>query len=112
MGYRVTTVCGPEEAMLITDTISFDVVLTDALMPKMDGRELSRRLKEAHGNKIKVVLMTSLYTARHFQSEARHVFKVDEYLAKPLRYAELHDALQRVAPIARRPVDWNVALAS
>ena len=112
MGYKVTTVSGPEEAMLITDTISFDVVLTDALMPKMDGRELCRRLKEAHGDKIKVVLMTSLYTARHFRSEARHVFKVDEYLAKPLRYAELHDALQRVAPLARRPVDWNVALAS
>ena len=112
MGYKVTTVSGPEEAMLITDATSFDVVLTDALMPKMDGRELCRRLKEAHGNKIKVVLMTSLYTARHYRSEARHVFKVDEYLAKPLRYAELHDALQRVAPLARRPVDWNVALAS
>ena len=26
-------------------------------------------------------------------------FKVDEYLAKPLRYGELRDALQRVAPI-------------
>jgi hypothetical protein len=56
-------------------------------------------------------LMTSLYTARHFRSEAGHVFKVDEYLAKPLRYGELHDALQRVAPLARRRADSKLALA-
>jgi CheY-like chemotaxis protein len=111
IGYEVTTVSSPEEALVMTDEVAFDVVLTDALMPKMDGRELSRRLKEAHGDRVKVVLMTSLYTATHFRTEARHVFKVDEYLAKPLRYAELRDALQRVAPLARRAADWNEALA-
>jgi CheY-like chemotaxis protein len=101
MGYEVTTVPGPEEALRLTDAGSFDVVLTDALMPKMDGRELCRRLKQAHGDAIKVVLMTSLYTANRFRTEAKHVFQVDEYLAKPLRYGELRDALQRVAPILR-----------
>jgi CheY-like chemotaxis protein len=110
MGYQVTTVDGPEEALLITEATSFDVVLTDALMPKMDGRELCRTLKEAHGNDLKVILMTSLYTATRFRTEARHLFKVDEYLAKPLRYAELRDALQRVAPLARRAADRNAVL--
>jgi len=71
----------------------------------MDGRELCRRLKEAHGDQIKVILMTSLYTANHYRTEARHVFKVDEYLAKPLRYDELRAALQRAAPL-------HLALAS
>jgi CheY-like chemotaxis protein len=99
MGYEVTTISSPEEALVMTDAIAFDVILTDALMPKMDGRELGRRLKEAH-SQLKVVLMTSLYTANHYRTEARHVFKIDEYLAKPLRYGELRDALQRVAPLA------------
>lgn len=112
IGYRVTSVAGPEEALLLTGQVAFDVVLTDALMPKMDGRELCRRLKEAHGSRIKVVLMTALYTARRFQSEARNVFKVDDYLAKPLRYDALRDALQRVAPLAPSPDAANVTLAS
>ena len=43
--------------------------------------------------------MTSLYKAWHCQTEARHVYKVDDYLAKPLRYDELRNALHRVAPI-------------
>jgi CheY-like chemotaxis protein len=111
LGYKVTTVETPDEALVITKTIAFDAVLTDALMPKMDGRELCRRLKDAYGDQFKVVLMTSLYTARHFRTEARHLFKVDEYLAKPLRYDELRDALQRVAPVPRSLGDRNVAVA-
>jgi len=98
LGYRVTSVSSPEEALTAVDETSFDAVLTDALMPKMDGRELCRRLKEKHGDRMKVVLMTSLYKSRQFRTEARHVFKVDEYLAKPLRYDELRTALQKVAP--------------
>jgi CheY-like chemotaxis protein len=101
IGYRVTTASGPEEALLLTEQIAFDVVLTDALMPKMDGRELCRTLKETHGSRIKVILMTALYTARRFESEARNVFKADGYLPKPLRYDALRDALQRVAPLVR-----------
>lgn len=99
MGYEATTVSSPEEALLATAAISYDVVLTDALMPKMDGRELSRQLKELHGGSLKVVLMTSLYTARRFRAEARNVFKVDEYLAKPFTFEDLRAALQRVAPV-------------
>jgi CheY-like chemotaxis protein len=102
IGYKVTTVATPAEALVLADSISFDAVLTDALMPMIDGRELCRRLKEKHGDQFKVVLMTSLYTAQHFRTEARHRFKVDEYLAKPLRYDELRDALQRVAPLEAR----------
>lgn len=101
MGYHVTTVSGAEEALRLCDEVVFDVVLTDALMPKMDGRELCRRLKLAHGSRIKVVLMTALYTARHLQAEAHNVFKVDEYLAKPLRYEALRDALHRAARLER-----------
>jgi CheY-like chemotaxis protein len=65
IGYKVTTVETPEEALVLTDSISFDAVLTDALMPKIDGRELCRRLKEKYGDQYKVILMTSLYTAQH-----------------------------------------------
>ncbi len=99
MGYEVSTASSGEEALLMADAIAFDVVLTDALMPKMDGRELSRRLKETLGNRIKVILMTSLYKSTRYRTEAQHVFRVDEYLVKPLNYDELRDALQRVAPL-------------
>ena len=104
IGYDVATTATPQEALQLTARGRYDVVLTDALMPKMDGRELSRRLKAMHGQRIKVVLMTALYTARRYQAEAWNAFKVDELIAKPLRYDVLRDALQRVAPLRRRSV--------
>lgn len=108
IGYEVTTASTPDEALLIVDAMGIDVVLTDALMPKMDGRELCRRLKQTHGSRIKVIVMTSLYTARRFQIEARHLFKVDEYLAKPFQYEELRAALHRLAPLSLSAVEREV----
>ena len=107
LGYTVSTAASAEEALVMIDATSFDVVPTDALMPKMDGRELCRSLKQKLGDRIKVILMTSLYKASHYRNEARNVFKVDEQLAKPLRYEELRAALQRVAPVAGTQVAVN-----
>ncbi|MGZ7039162.1 MAG: response regulator, partial [Thermoanaerobaculia bacterium] len=99
LGYDVTTVSDPEEALTILESTPFDVVVTDGLMPRMDGRELCLKIKTTMGDKIKVVLMTSLYTANRFKTEARHQFRVDDYLKKPMQFDELKAAMDRVAPL-------------
>jgi len=73
-----------------------DLVLTDALMPKLDGREMGRQLKadpETAG--IKVVVMTGLYTNVKYEAEAYKSFKVDDYLRKPLDPERLRDVLRK-----------------
>lgn len=102
MGYETTTLSNPADALAIFDPRKFDVVVTDALMPRMDGRELCRKLKDVHGRDIKVILVTSLYTASRYRAEARHQFGVDEYLSKPVQYGQLKAALDRVAPMSVR----------
>lgn len=111
LGYRVTTATNGEEALTVLDCLDFDVVLTDALMPKMDGRELSRIVKKQHGDSIKVILMTSLYKARRFQTEARDQFGVDEYLTKPIAISDLRSALERAVAkaVSPRPAAPNVS---
>jgi CheY-like chemotaxis protein len=99
MGYVVTAVSRPAEALELLETTSFEVVITDALMPGMDGRELCRKIKSTYGSRIKLIVMTSLYTANRYKSEARTRFGVDEYLAKPLQFSVLKAAFDRVAPI-------------
>ena len=100
MGYPVTSVSSPADALSLLATTSFNVVITDALMPGMDGRELCSKLKETYGDAIKVIVMTSLYTASRYKTEARYRFKVDDYLAKPLQFGVLKAAMDRIAPIA------------
>jgi CheY-like chemotaxis protein len=103
LGYTVTTAANAEEALAILESAGFEVVLTDALMPKMDGRELTRIVKRTHIDKVKTILMTSLYKALRFKNEAELHFGVDEYLTKPLKFSELQSALNRLAPTRSRP---------
>jgi CheY-like chemotaxis protein len=100
MGYAVSSADGSAEALNLLAGSTFDVVITDALMPAMDGRELCQKIKSTYGGKIKVVLMTSLYTANRYKTEARYRFGVDEYLTKPLHFSVLKAALDRVAPLS------------
>lgn len=63
-----------------------DLVITDALLPKLDGRELARTLKRDEETKnCKVVVMTALYKASRYRIEALNNFLVDEYLHKPVQ---------------------------
>jgi CheY-like chemotaxis protein len=92
MGYNVVTASGSQEALEIVDRSRPDIVLTDALMPKMDGRQLCRLIKAADSS-IKVVIMTALYKSSRYRTEALHTFRADEYLAKPIDFARLQQVL-------------------
>jgi CheY-like chemotaxis protein len=73
-----------------------DLVLSDALMPQVDGRELCLRLKQdPETQHIKVVVMTSLYTAAKYRNQAFTAYHVDDYLNKPLELNALRDVLQK-----------------
>lgn len=43
VGYSVTAVDGGEAAVLLLEHQSFDLLLTDIVMPELDGIELARR---------------------------------------------------------------------
>jgi len=103
VGYRTISAGDSEEALAICAAESVDIVITDALMPKMDGRELSRRLKSTpDGATRKVILMTSVYKARRFRAEAFDRFGVDEFLGKPFDLITLAHTLERFAPLHGR----------
>ena len=65
-------------------------------MPRMDGREMARRIKEeGAAGAPKVVVMTALYTNVKYRTEGFKVYKVDDYLAKPLTFEDLRAILQK-----------------
>lgn len=73
-----------------------DLVLADAFMPRLDGREMCLRLKNnPFTSKLKVVIMTAVYTAARYRSEAFREFHADDYLSKPLDFRELRAVLAR-----------------
>ena len=60
-GFDVTVVTRPREALELLRTERFDLLLSDVVMPQMDGYELCRQVKKTDaGRELPVVLLTSL----------------------------------------------------
>jgi CheY-like chemotaxis protein len=102
LGYGTIVGEDGKEGLSLAKQYKPDFVLTAALMPKLDGREMARLIKEnretAH---IKIAIMTSLYTQQKYHSEAFKRFHVDEYLNKPLDVKTLQNLLHKYLDVAK-----------
>ena len=96
MGYRTLIAANAEEALSIVEHSRPDIVLTDALMPKVDGRQLCRLIKRVDAS-IQVIVMSSLYTSSRYRVEALSAFQADEFLAKPINFDKLRQVLEKVS---------------
>jgi PAS domain S-box-containing protein len=95
LGYKVLTGLGPLEALRVVEETSaaIDLLMTDVIMPEMNGRELSNRLLERYPN-LKVLYMSG-YTA----NVIAHHGVLDpgiHFLSKPFSSKELSSRIRDV----------------
>jgi len=100
-GYTVDVVLSGENALHQLRTRSYDIVISDVMMPGMDGFELLRRMRsDSRLALLPVVLLTALHDedrrAEGFQLGA------DAYLMKPVRFDKLVRTVERARLSARR----------
>lgn len=69
-------------------------VVLDLMMPEMDGAETLRRIREAHGRQVAVVVMTADVLAIHRDDGLRDA--LDGFLPKPILPEALREALATV----------------
>ncbi|MFQ5407240.1 MAG: ATP-binding protein [Anaerolineales bacterium] len=106
-GFRVVTAVDGEDALDKLQTVEPDLVLLDILLPRTDGYEVCRRIKE---NPQTLFLPVIMITALRGPEEKIRGVEVgaDDFLSKPfnhlelvtrvkslLRVKQLHDALER-----------------
>jgi two-component system alkaline phosphatase synthesis response regulator PhoP len=98
-GYTTTVAHDGEEGLKLAQTIQFDLVILDIMMPKLDGLEVCRRLR-ATGNRVPILFLT----AKSSDADRLLGLKVgaDDYLAKPFLLEEL---ILRIQGIFRRQ-EW------
>lgn len=96
LGYGLVTAWNGQEGLELARLYKPDLVLSDVLMPKLDGRELCRQIKDdPEISATKVVVMTSLYTSSKNRHEALSQFKADDYVSKPLEFKDLQAILAK-----------------
>ncbi len=94
--YSVYTVQNGKEALNLMEKQQIDLVISDIMMPEMDGYEFVQTLRET-----KYTLPILMITAKSQLESLEAAFKlgVDDYMVKPLRLEEL---VLRVKALLRR----------
>ena len=95
-GYSVTGVCNGKEALDALDKGYYDLIISDIMMPEMDGYELVSSLRTA-GYSIPVMMIT----AKDAFDDMRMGFVsgTDDYMVKPVNVNEM---VLRVSALLRR----------
>lgn len=98
-GYATTIAGNGAEGLRLAQSIHFDLVILDIMMPEVDGLEVCRRIR-ATGNRVPILFLT----AKSSDEDRLLGLKVgaDDYLAKPFLLEEL---ILRIQGILRRQ-DW------
>ena len=76
------------EALEIFDTHQIDLILSDILMPKMNGIEFARKVREGKHNTQCPIIFTTAHTEVNYLLDAISL-SVDGYVLKPINVAEL-----------------------
>ncbi len=91
-GHQTSTAYDGAEALAILDEVRPDVALLDIGLPKMDGYELARRIRERNPTTYLIAVSGySLPEDRARSSEAGF----DEHLVKPVDSSQLLTSLER-----------------
>jgi CheY-like chemotaxis protein len=94
LGYDIALAENGLEALELARRYKPELIITDALMPHLDGREMGRLFKLENPS-TKVVVITSVYKDPRYKYEAFRNFGADEFLTKPVNPGELRAIIQK-----------------
>jgi len=95
-GFDISVASNGEEGLQTMEKITPALIVLDVLMPRMDGREMLRRLRHS-GNWIPVILLTQVGEA--FERAMALEEGADDYLNKPF---DPHELVARIRAVLRR----------
>ena len=104
--YSVDIAPDGEEGEYLANTNDYDVIVLDIMLPKMNGWEVLRSLRES-GLKTPILMLTALDSV---EDKIRGLdYGADDYLTKPFNFGEF---LARIRSLTRRQSDQKTSTIS
>lgn len=95
-GYRALSAEDGRDALAILDKEYVDLIISDIMMPHMDGYELTKALREANFN-LPILMVTA---KENFADKQRgFLVGIDDYMVKPI---DVNEMILRVGALLRR----------
>ena len=94
-GYSILTASNGEEALRVIDSERPDLVVLDIMMPKLDGYEVCRRLRQDEQfQELPVILLSA--KGRPIDREAGLQAGADDYITKPFSPRKLLEKIREL----------------
>ncbi len=87
-GYEVETAGDGQQALILAAKQSYDLILSDVMMPRMDGIELLREIRKDPNLKTTPFILLSARAGEEFRVQGLNA-GADDYLSKPFTAREL-----------------------
>ncbi len=100
--YNIRTALTAKDGLQLFDSETMDIVLTDLMMPEMDGLEFMKEVKDRQP--LTPVIMITGYATINTALQATELGAFD-YIAKPFTKSELRAVLQRACDIVSKSED-------
>jgi len=102
--WRLESVHSAREALAALEKENFVIVITDLMMPEMNGIDLLREIKRRYKNRVQVIMVTA-------SDQLEHLIEAldggaNDFLLKPLKKDEIEEVLDHTLKRIER---WNRA---
>jgi len=89
-GFEVDAAGDGEEALRSVRARPPDLLLLDAMLPRLHGFEVARRVRSDPATRhVPIVIMTAVYRGWRFAQDARENYGAEDYVEKPFRTDDL-----------------------
>ena len=95
-GFVVVTAADGSAGLELYKSTAPDLVITEAMLPKLHGFELCSRISQSSTRKTPVVIVTGVYRDTVYKTEALHTFGASAYFEKPLDPDELMVSVKKI----------------
>jgi|WetSurMetagenome_2_1015567.scaffolds.fasta_scaffold637102_1 CheY-like chemotaxis protein len=103
LGYSVLTASDGEKGLELARLIRPNLVISDMLIPKIDGLTLCRTIKaDPELTETRFILITAVFKQGAFRAEASAA-GIDEFMEKPL---DMDALIAKVAALAGQTDEW------
>jgi TonB family protein len=102
-GFSVSTAADGSAGLERCRAENPDLVITEAMLPKLHGFELCSRVTHSATRKIPVIILTGVYKDTIYKTEALHTFGASAYFEKPLDPDDLLLSIRKVLGLSAEP---------
>ena len=97
LGFESIAACDGEDALIIARGVRPDLVITDVIMPRLNGYELCERLKSEEATREIPVVMVTVRASDQDMKQGSTA-GADAYLTKPFHLTDLKEIIDKMLP--------------